>query len=108
MEKTLAYAIALLRRDFKAYCQQELSKLGVSLGQLYFLLYIGKYQPCSSKALSDALLHAYERSHQLFDEWDHLALSYVSPTEADAFMEMILRIAEGRKRDQDNSQEETK
>ena len=38
MEKTLAYAIALLRRDFKAYCQQELSKLGVSLGQLYFLL----------------------------------------------------------------------
>lgn len=146
MEKTLAYAIALLRRDFKTYCQQELSKLGVSLGQLYFLLYIGKYQPCSSKALAEALLvdagqttrsvdklvgsglvdrvrspkdkrsvaltltaqgeRAYERSHQLFEEWDHLALSYLEPAEAEAFMQMMTRIAQGRRQDQDNSQED--
>lgn len=146
MEKTLAYAIALLRRDFKSYCQQELSKLGVSLGQLYFLLYIGKYQPCTSKALAEALLvdagqttrsvdklveaglvnrdkspldkrsvalsltaqgeRAYKRSHQLFAEWDHLALSYLDPADAEIFMQMMLRIVEGRKQDQDNSQED--
>lgn len=56
MDETLAYAISWLRRDFKVYCQQELLKLGVSMGQLYFLLYIGKYQPCSSKELAEALL----------------------------------------------------
>ena len=56
MDETLAYAISWLRRDYKAYCQQELLKLGVSMGQLYFLLYIGKYQPCSSKVLAEALL----------------------------------------------------
>ena len=146
MERTLAYAIAVLRRDFKMYCQQELSKLGVSLGQLYFLLYIGKYQPCTSKALAEALLvdagqttrsvdklveaglvnrvkspldkrsvaltltaqgeRAYERSRQLFAEWDQLALSYLDPAEAEAFMQMMTRLAEGRKRDQDNSQED--
>lgn len=146
MERTLAYAIAVLRRDFKMYCQQELSKLGVSLGQLYFLLYIGKYQPCTSKALAEALLvdagqttrsvdklvdaglvnrvkspldkrsvaltltaqgeRAYERSRQLFEEWDQLALSYLEPAEAEAFMQRMTRLAEGRKRDQDNSQED--
>ena len=146
MERTLAYAIAVLRRDFKMYCQQELSKLGVSLGQLYFLLYIGKYQPCTSKALAEALLvdagqttrsvdklveaglvnrvkspldkrsvaltltaqgeRAYERSRQLFAEWDQLALSYLEPAEAEAFMQRMTRLAEGRKRDQDNSQED--
>ena len=144
MERTLAYAIAVLRRDFKMYCQQELLKLGVSLGQLYFLLYIGKYQPCTSKALAEALLVdagqttrsvdklvdaglvnrekspldkrsvaltltaqgelAYERSRQLFAEWDQLALSYLEPAEAEAFMQMMTRLAEERKRDQDNSQ----
>ena len=56
MEETLTYAVAWLRRDFKAFCQRELAKQGVSLGQLYFLLYIGKYQPCSAKALAQALL----------------------------------------------------
>lgn len=146
MERTLAYAIAVLRRDFKMYCQQELSKLGVSLGQLYFLLYIGKYQPCTSKALAEALLvdagqttrsvdklveaglvnrvkspldkrsvaltltaqgeRAYERSRQLFAEWDQLALSYLEPAEAEAFMQRMTRLAEGRKREQDNSQED--
>ena len=146
MERTLAYAIAVLRRDFKMYCQQELSKLGVSLGQLYFLLYIGKYQPCTSKALAEALLvdagqttrsvdklvdaglvnrvkspldkrsvaltltaqgeRAYERSRQLFAEWDQLALSYLEPAEAEAFMQRMTLLAEGRKRDQDNSQED--
>ena len=146
MERTLAYAIAVLRRDFKMYCQQELSKLGVSLGQLYFLLYIGKYQPCTSKALAEALLvdagqttrsvdklvdaglvnrvkspldkrsvaltltaqgeRAYERSRQLFAEWEQLALSYLEPAEAEAFMQRMTLLAEGRKRDQDNSQED--
>lgn len=55
MTKSLAYFVTLLRRDFVSYCNQRLSDIGLSQGQLYFILYIGKHPDCSPKELTQAL-----------------------------------------------------
>lgn len=55
MNQTLAYYATLLRKDFTNYCNQKLAEEGLSQGQLYFILYIGRHANCSPKELAQAL-----------------------------------------------------
>ena len=55
MDETLAFRIVCLYKYFLAYCQQELKKLGVSFGQLPFLLYVGKHPDCTQKQLTEGI-----------------------------------------------------
>lgn len=55
MKHTFAFSITVLQKQFRNYCQTELQKLGVSHGQLFFLLYIGKHPQCSPKEVSTQL-----------------------------------------------------
>lgn len=55
MVNSLAYYITLLQRDFADYCNRELQALGLSQGQLFFLLYVGKHLDCSPGELAAAL-----------------------------------------------------
>lgn len=55
MLQTLAYYAAMLRKDFADYCSRRLADEGLSQGQLYFILYIGRHPGCSPKELTRAL-----------------------------------------------------
>ena len=55
MKQTLAHYATLLRKDFTDYCSQKLAEEGLSQGQLYFILYIGRHENCSPKELAQAL-----------------------------------------------------
>lgn len=55
MLSSLAYVVTLMRKDFVEYCNEQLSKIGLSQGLLFFILYIGKHPTCSPKELSEAL-----------------------------------------------------
>lgn len=55
MDKTFTYYISVLQKQFKLFCQQELQKLGLTQGLLFFILYIGKHPNCSPKELVNAL-----------------------------------------------------
>lgn len=55
MLSSLAYVVTLMRKDFNEYCNEQLSKIGLSQGLLFFILYIGKHPACSPKELSEAL-----------------------------------------------------
>ena len=54
MQKTISFLIKGLYRDFYRYATAELKELGVSYGQLPFLLYIGKHPSTSQGALKKA------------------------------------------------------
>lgn len=55
MLTSFAYVVTLMRKDFVEYCNEKLSKIGLSQGLLFFILYIGKHPACSPKELSEAL-----------------------------------------------------
>lgn len=55
IDKTLAYFVTLLRKDFTSYCNQKLQELELSQGLLFFILYIGRHPGCSPKELTEAL-----------------------------------------------------
>lgn len=55
MHQTLAYYATLLRKDFTDYCSRRLTEEGLSQGQLYFILYVGRHVDCSPKELAQAL-----------------------------------------------------
>lgn len=55
MERTLAYYATLLRKNFTDYCNRRLAEEGLSQGQLYFVLYVGRHASCSPKELAQAL-----------------------------------------------------
>ena len=55
MEETLAFRIVCLYKYFLAYSRKELKKLGVSFGQLPFILYAGKHPGCSQKELTEGI-----------------------------------------------------
>ena len=52
---SLAYYVTMLRKDFSQYCSRELSAVGLSPGQLYFILYVGRHPGCTPKVLAQAL-----------------------------------------------------
>lgn len=55
MKHTFAFSITVLQKQLWKYCQTELQKHGVSHGQLFFILYIGKHPQCSPKEVSTQL-----------------------------------------------------
>lgn len=55
MIPSLAYHIAWLNRDFVAYCSARLRQMGLTVGLLYFVLYVGKHPGCSPGQLAQAL-----------------------------------------------------
>lgn len=42
MTDSFAFYITLLRKQFTKYCSERLNEIGVSYGQLYIIIYIGK------------------------------------------------------------------
>lgn len=46
MLQSFAYYVSILRKDFTEYCSNQLSGAGLSPGQLYFILYVGKHPGC--------------------------------------------------------------
>lgn len=52
MNQTLAYCATILRKDFIEYCNRQLFDQGLSQGQLFFLLYVGRHPGCSPKELT--------------------------------------------------------
>lgn len=86
MEKSLAYYVTVLHKEFAGYCNRKLQKAGLSQGLLYFILYVGNHPGCSPKELAQAL--SMDTGHvtrciakleqggflrQLIDEHDHRA-----------------------------------
>lgn len=55
MKPTFALYMTVLQKQFRNYCQTELQKHGISHGQLFFILYIGKHPQCSPKEVSTQL-----------------------------------------------------
>lgn len=55
MNQTLAYCATILRKDFIDFCNRQLSDQGLSQGQLFFLLYVGRHPGCSPKELTQGL-----------------------------------------------------
>ncbi len=55
MKQTIAYYLTLLGKDFNRYCGIRLQEMGLSLGLLYFILYIGNHPDCSPRELGEAL-----------------------------------------------------
>lgn len=55
MIDSLAFYITLLRKNFTKYCTERLNEVGVSYGQLYIIIYIGKKMTCSPSEISQAL-----------------------------------------------------
>lgn len=55
MNKTLAYYVSALRKDFVLYCNEQLQEIGLSQGLLYFLIYIGNHKGCSPSSIAAGL-----------------------------------------------------
>ena len=55
MITSVAWCVTLLRKNYTDFCNQHLAELGLSPGQLYFILYAGKHPGCSPKQMAEAL-----------------------------------------------------
>lgn len=55
MIESSAFYISALRKHFTTYCSDKLSKMGLTYGQLYIIIFVGKKQKCSPKDISLAL-----------------------------------------------------
>lgn len=133
MVRSLAYYATLLHKDFSRFCNQKLSALGLSPGQIYFLLYVGRHPECSPTELARALRmddghiarsigklarsgflsqapnprdrrahvlrltekgrEAFALSHDLFAQWDHVALGSLTEAERQLLLDLLARLA---------------
>ena len=55
MKETLAFQIIILYREFLAYTTKKLKALGLSFGQMPFVIYVGKHPECTQADLTKAL-----------------------------------------------------
>lgn len=56
METTsFAYQVTALKREFTVFCNEKLQEIGLSIGLMYFIVYIGKHENCSPGELSKAI-----------------------------------------------------
>lgn len=55
MNKTFAYYIAVLYKDFIDYSTSEFKALGFNFGQFPFILYVGKHPNCTQAKLTSSL-----------------------------------------------------
>lgn len=53
---SFAFYVSVLRRHFTAYCTEKLADMGITYGQLYILIYVGKKRKCSPKEISASLM----------------------------------------------------
>ncbi len=51
MQDSLAFQVTMLRKNFTDFCNAELRERGLSQGQLFFVLYIGRHPACSPKEI---------------------------------------------------------
>ena len=73
MEKTLAYYLTYLYKNFSAYTRSELKSIGLSYGQLPFILYIGNHAGCTQASLTE----------NLHMDWGYCQRSVTKLTETD-------------------------
>ncbi|MBD7914788.1 MarR family transcriptional regulator [Clostridium sp. Sa3CUN1] len=55
MIDSLSFYISYLRKNFTDFCSEKLSEIGVTYGQVFIIIYIGKNECCSPKDISKAL-----------------------------------------------------
>lgn len=55
LSDSFAFYIGHLRRDFINFCSRRLGELGVTYGQLFVLLQVGRRDECTPKEVSQAL-----------------------------------------------------
>lgn len=55
MIETFAFNISTLRKQFTKYCNDRLNELGISYGQLYIIIFIGRRNTCSPSDISTGL-----------------------------------------------------
>ena len=53
--ESFAFYISVLRKKFVTYCSEKLAEVGVTYGQLYIIIYIGRKKECSPKEISTFL-----------------------------------------------------
>lgn len=53
--ESFAFYISVLRKNFTQYCLEKLSEVGVTYGQLYIIIYLGKKGQCSPMEISKSL-----------------------------------------------------
>lgn len=54
-QKTVSYYVTMLYRCFSAYTGEQLQKVGLNFGLLFFIVYIGKCPGCTPSELTKAL-----------------------------------------------------
>lgn len=52
---SLSFYISFLRKNFTEFCSEKLSEMGLTYGQVFIVIYIGKNEACSPKDISKAL-----------------------------------------------------
>ena len=52
---SLSFYISFLRKNFTEFCSEKLSEMGLSYGQVFIIIFIGKNESCSPKDISKAL-----------------------------------------------------
>lgn len=55
MEASFVYQVLILKKQFTNFCNERLQKMGLSIGLMFFIIYIGKHEPCSPGELSTAI-----------------------------------------------------
>lgn len=55
METSFAYQILTLKKEFTMFCNEKLQEMGLSIGLMFFVVYIGKHSHCSPGELSQAI-----------------------------------------------------
>lgn len=53
--ESLSFYISFLRKNFTEFCSEKLSEMGLTYGQLFIIIFIGKNEACSPKDISKAL-----------------------------------------------------
>ncbi len=52
---SLSFYISFLRKNFTEFCSEKLSEMGLTYGQVFIIIFIGKNESCSPKDISKAL-----------------------------------------------------
>ena len=83
MDKTISFYIAYIYKDFLEYGKNKLKEIGVSYGQIPFIIYIGKYKGCSAKEVKEGLKADWGHTQRMIDRLLDNALVNKEADEAD-------------------------
>ena len=133
LEESFAGYISFLRRQFVQYCSEKLAELGVTYGQLFVVIFVGKRENCAPKEVTQALKldagqlnrmivklieqgilvqrkneqdkranivsltpkgkEVFQRSKELFGEWDQEVLTSLSKEERETLLALMRKIS---------------